>query len=711
MSLYYAKKEQSGEIILKKIRDRATPGIYHNSKAILQIYSSVRTNGITYIPQDIKFEIVNGTTPTLHAGSEVWIPYGKAAPELSIGDTLNNGTVTAVSWDGVKLFYKVKYDTDLSIDITSDPARAEFVTSISPYHSFWWFYPNYSQDTAPSDFGPYALWYDTSENIVKITTDSGVTWQNYASLPVGVFTMAGAGATKKLKHVFNGFGYIGTTVFALPGIKMLMSNGIGRKNRFKNIKRTINTVISRNLKFNREKFSGVILNGRNSIDGENLIKSEELPTAPDGYVFCYRTSDNTLWFTENNNTWVKVLGTPIGWFKTSTSGILSFNPASQFIKIYQFESYDPQQILVNISNGQTANVIFYPGIYYVEAQGAGGSGGQYGVFGWGRGAGGGSGAGFKGYIRVKKTINSNITTAVTTPRAGGSASHGTTGGSTTISDMFLCAGGQGGIGADRSTFVNGGLITVYESPDFDIIQADYLGNGNPTDLTDLRRGGDSVITNDGGGRDSDATSPGAGGCGFDGAGLNGGAGGAGSCLIKYISYYGGPNVVIFAQPNLTTDTNGTPGGDSFAAFAESETSQQNGAAYLTFNGITVTDINNWVNADYHMPTWLAWYNPKPLKVSKLKIMHCIDANYNIKDFQVQVSETGSSSNSGEWETVYTGQNALTTAFSSFEVEIPDTAPASKYWRIYITSGTSTSNRSRVSIQDIRIYAEVEDNQR
>lgn len=367
--------------------------------------------------------------------------------------------------------------------------------------------------------------------------------------------------------------------------------------------------------------------------------------------------------------------------------------------------YEPDQVLCDLSNGQTAELTLYPGIYYIEVQGAGGSGGQYGAFGWGRGAGGGSGAGFKGLVRVKRTINSTVTTAVTTPRTGGSASKGTTGGSTTISGMFLFKGGEGGWGGDSSRFTDGGLITVYESPDYDIIQADYLGNGNPTDLTDLRRGGDSVITNDGGGRDSDATSPGAGGCGYDGSGLNGGAGGAGSCLIKYIGAYG-PHTIIFAQLNLTADTNGTPGGNSFAAFAESEVST-NQAAWTTFNGITVTDINNWVNTEYHMPTWLAWYNPKPLKVSKLKIMHCINANYNIKDFQVQVSETGSSSNSGEWETVYIGQNTLTTAFSSFEVELPDTTPISKYWRIFITSGTSTSNRSRVSIQDIRIYAEVE----
>ncbi len=367
--------------------------------------------------------------------------------------------------------------------------------------------------------------------------------------------------------------------------------------------------------------------------------------------------------------------------------------------------YAPEEVLCDLSNGETAEITLYPGIYYIEVQGAGGSGGQYGAFGWGRGAGGGSGSGFKGLIRVKKTVKTTVTTAVTTPRTGGSASKGTKGGSTTISDMFLCAGGDGGWGGDSSRFTDGGLITVYESDSFDIVQADYLGNGNPTDLTDLRRGGDSVITNDGGGRDSDATSPGAGGCGYDGSGLNGGTGGEGSCLIKYVGAYG-PNDVIFAQPNLTADTNGTPGGNSFAAYAESEVTTQ--PAWQTFNGITVTDINNWVNLEQHMPTWIAWYNPKPLKISRLRLMNCINAAYNIKDFQIQVSETGSSTNDDEWTTVYTGTNTLNTAFSQFCVEIPEDTPAYKYWRVYITSGISTSNRNRISIQDIKIYATVEE---
>lgn len=61
--------------------------------------------------------------------------------------------------------------------------------------------------------------------------------------------------------------------------------------------------------------------------------------------------------------------------------------------------YSPGDVLCNLSNGQTATVTFWPGVYRVRGQGAGGWGNAYG---WGDGYGGGSGAGFEGLIRISK---------------------------------------------------------------------------------------------------------------------------------------------------------------------------------------------------------------------------------------------------------------------------------------------------------------------
>lgn len=516
-----------------KIADTGVHGINFGSQQIKQIFTAPRTNGITYIPQDIKFEIVDGTTPTLYAGSEVWVPYGTAAPELSIGDTLNSGIITSIVWDGAKLFYKVKYDTDLSIDITSDPANAEFVTSISPSHSFWWFNPTYSQDTAPSGFGQYALWYDTAENIVKITIDSGSTWQNYASLPVGVFTMAGTGATKTLKYVFNGVGYIGTTVFAVPGVKGLMADGLNEDGSYKSIERTFDRFVMRSMAFDRTAFYGVVLDGEYTIQGDNYMEAAELPAAPDGYAFCYRKSDNTLWWTLNNNTWVQYHGLPIGFWTTSTGGISNFNPAKNYVKVYQYNSYKPQQILVNISGTASTDITFKRGVYYIRAQGAGGGGGNY-AHPFGNGNGGGSGAGFEGYIYVSKEFSSSVTTGV----GGNSASAGV---NTQINGVMLLGAGQAG------PTTSGGTVDPSGVPGTITIDSNNLNNLFTIISTTVNQdgnygsraiGGNSVLTNSGAGQGGGgaATAPGAGGGGTSSIGGKGGPGGDGECLIQYIGY-------------------------------------------------------------------------------------------------------------------------------------------------------------------------------
>lgn len=616
-----------------KIADTGVHGINFGSQQIKQIFTAPRTNGITYIPQDIKFDIVNGTTPTLYAGSEVWVPYGRNAPEYSIGDSLNSGIITAISWDGSALFYKVRYDTDLNIDSTDDPANAEFVTSISPSHSFWWFNPTYSQDTAPSGFGRYALWYDTAENIVKITIDSGSTWQNYASLPVGVFTMAGTGATKKVKHVFNGFGYIGSTVFAVPGVKGLMADGLNEDGSYKSIERTFDRLVMRTMAFDRSAFYGVVLDGEYTIQGDNYIEAAELSAAPDGYAFCYRTSDNTLWWTLNNNTWVQYHGLPIGFWTTSyASGISNFNPAKNFIKVYQYNSYEPNTVLCNISNGASSRVEFRKGVYYIRAQGGGGSGGTYGDFGWGRGSGGGSGAGFEGYILVKRNIICNVSTGA----AVSSGKWSVNGNSTQIENMFIFGGGEGG--KTNEALAVGGELTVIANDDYEILTAKYLGNGNGTKVVDgnKRYGGDSVISNDGGGLPSaNATSFGAGGGGFTGSGINGGAGGAGECLIQYIGYEpeggGVTNLEYFETPTLTSSVTAVAEGNIVVSSSYNNTTSWNNLcnnSYIMRNTISTTSDKGYWQMNGSSTQWLNIHFPYTLLIKELTIASRPSDNYS-----------------------------------------------------------------------------------
>lgn len=185
--------------------------------------------------------------------------------------------------------------------------------------------------------------------------------------------------------------------------------------------------------------------------------------------------------------------------------------------------YKPDEIICNLSNGQTAKVAFTPGVLYIEAQGAGGDGGNY-AYPYGQGFGGGSGAGCKIYVRILKSFTATITAGAV----------GTTkGGDTIIPNIATLGGGYKGRtvqGTPSGLSDNGGVSTKNEEIFYKLLSG-YIANGNPAmDFT----GGNSVITNNGGApANTSATVPGAGGGGSISMGGYG-TGAGGSCLIKFV---------------------------------------------------------------------------------------------------------------------------------------------------------------------------------
>ena len=181
-------------------------GDIFNIKRSLTLTLPNKSNYVTEIPQDIKLKLNNGKL-TLKAGSKVYVPNG-----AGVFDTVTlpaDKTATQTSNDTRLYFYNGSY-------IEKFP-----VTQC------------YSGSTAPSG-QRYMFWYDTTNNVVKKTSDSGSTWESGWSLPFCIAT-ASNGALTSIDQVFNGFGYIGSTVFALPKVKGLIPNGKNVDGSFKNI--------------------------------------------------------------------------------------------------------------------------------------------------------------------------------------------------------------------------------------------------------------------------------------------------------------------------------------------------------------------------------------------------------------------------------------------------------------------------------------------
>lgn len=207
------------------------------------------SNCITEIPQDIKLELNNGTL-TLKAGSKVYIPNGTGNfDKVTITQDVSDG---ADSNRETLLFYKVGYGA-----LATMPAEYCF-----------------SGATAPTNFygGIFAIWYDTTNNVIKLTENGGTNWDSGYSLPICLAHETTT--TYSISQVFNGFGYIGSTIYALPGVKGLIPNGRNEDGSLKNIEFTLDKVIIKT--HTSGTFVCKLILTSNNIDGYIKLKYDEL---------------------------------------------------------------------------------------------------------------------------------------------------------------------------------------------------------------------------------------------------------------------------------------------------------------------------------------------------------------------------------------------------------------------------------------------------
>ena len=203
---------ESVEVFLKKA-NFIEQLIQNKMLVTLDDFNSGITNCITEIPQDIKLEIVDGAV-VLKAGSKVYVPNGAGVFNVV---TIANDIVRTTNIGGI-----------VFVNSTGTSIYTENLGSV------------YSGDSAPSSSG---VWYDTASNLVKFSTD-GQTWSGQYSFPIGIVS-TGGGQITSIDQVFNGFGYIGSTVFALPGVKGLTPDGRNEEGTLKNVYWTTSSIILR----------------------------------------------------------------------------------------------------------------------------------------------------------------------------------------------------------------------------------------------------------------------------------------------------------------------------------------------------------------------------------------------------------------------------------------------------------------------------------
>ena len=185
--------------------------------------SPYTTNRILEIPQDIKLELNNGTL-TLKAGSKVYVPNGFES----------NGTTPK--------FDVVTIANDIVVSITSAASGIGVVTVLSSgtAAASW---DSSICSTGTTDAGNNTLRYRSDTNLVVRTDNSGGKARH--SFPIAILNQTGT-TINSIDQIFNGFGYIGSTVFVLPGVKVSLCNGLNDDGTYKHIELATTTVLISN---------------------------------------------------------------------------------------------------------------------------------------------------------------------------------------------------------------------------------------------------------------------------------------------------------------------------------------------------------------------------------------------------------------------------------------------------------------------------------
>lgn len=188
------------------------------------------TNCITAIPQDIKLALVDGVL-TLKAGSKLYKANGES---ITISGDINAslaGTVT-----NALAFFR----TDIKQFYTIDKPRI------------------FSGATAPENPSSGTTWLDTTAKDVKVY--DGIRWVSEVSLSVCSYNSTD-GKVTAVTQVFNGMGYIGNSVYALPGVKGLIPNGFNVDGNLNSVEFEVSNVLISTNTGSTDKRNIVLNNG------------------------------------------------------------------------------------------------------------------------------------------------------------------------------------------------------------------------------------------------------------------------------------------------------------------------------------------------------------------------------------------------------------------------------------------------------------------
>lgn len=289
-------------------------------------WSSNVSNCITEIPQDIKLELNNGTL-TLKAGSKFYLP------------------------NGVNVFDVYTSSSDHSATNSNNGVRVVFTDSVGNLDAGYALNRIGSGATLPANNNDFSVFYNTTDGKMY-------TWQTDQfkvrpmSLPIAIVTISG-GQITSIDQVFNGFGYVGSTVFALPGVKGLAPNGRNVDGTLKTIEMSLTSVFIGDISSSLPDDSASFLTTYSVFAWPVIVQDNE-PEIHSGYEVWYSPKLNLAFYHAIGETsWTQ---RPIVMFgnvaKTATT-FTKFEPGTPFRAVDYNDFANLSNEVVRTSGDQT----------------------------------------------------------------------------------------------------------------------------------------------------------------------------------------------------------------------------------------------------------------------------------------------------------------------------------------------------------------------
>lgn len=324
-------QEKSDEVLtnIETSKVEAIERLKQSSTALTQ---SQITNCLLEVPQNIKLELNNGTL-IIKAGSIVTIPYGTTdlSSTYKVGSDFLNSNLKVVDrvYSNGKFFVWAELQTDKQMDSTTQAtANQRTVTVVvssgnlasidaTAYNS---------GATEPEGLSSSVRFYNTTANYIY---NGGTT--TYHSYPICVGQSVNGTGWTSIDKVFNGMGYIGSTVWVDKGVKCLIPNGRNEDGSLRNIESTLTKVCV--ITDTRVVPSGKLVLTPSSItngsaycvDASGYTYSEEEPTT----ARWYKPSAN-MFYLKKDDGWKEDKQVHIGDFSKTTTSFTSFQPKQPF---------------------------------------------------------------------------------------------------------------------------------------------------------------------------------------------------------------------------------------------------------------------------------------------------------------------------------------------------------------------------------------------